>query len=338
MVNGLLVAASTKAIEELLGEAGIPYLIDANDAYEDYGMIWAGTPEKRKEAELKKARPAFRRIFSKEPYIYQTKGEPLAIRFNDKDTRDRKESFAEILLEREDLDWRIAISIKNDAKVLATMPVADRDIATYMNNIVNVYNEIDDFGERIFGIPCSNDYFDDMNAILEKISAHDRDTWRELLRDDDFVYDSMITPMLQAIGRELPRIFWDHPGAPKLLIDYFYGKIDYYYINPIEEVGVTRIGAVNSRRGLGRIPGSPNLHTPNVIFPAELLDVRFANGRYGELSRDTIQFTFDGGWAICITILVGEDRDYEDGRNFVLDVYLPVTPFGSYRDQVKWDR
>ena len=333
MINSLLVAASLKSIEEILDDRGIPYKLEENSAYKGYKELWERSEEK--DFVLRQARPAIKRIFSKEPYVFKSDGDPLYIRFNDAKRRLKKDSFGEILLERADKDWRISLSVKSDAKVLATMPVADRDMDVFMNRVMNAFNEIDDFGDRIFGIPCSQQYFLDMNAILSRFEPYDKQRWSELRRDDPFVYSTLITPMLKAIGDEIPRICKDHPEAPQRLIDYFYGKIDYYYINPIDEVQVTRIGAVNSRRGLGRIPNNTNLFTPQVKFPTQLLDVRFANGRYGELSQDTIQFSFDGGWSVCLTIVPGSDE--ADERSFALNVYLPVTPFGSYRDQVDWE-
>ena len=333
MINSLLVAASLASIEEILKERGVPYELEDGEAYRGYVKVWEESDQK--DAMIRKARPAIRRIASKEPYLFLDDGDPLMIRFNDNNRR-MEDSFAEMLFERADKDWRIALSVKSDAEMTATMPVADResDSDNFMKQMV-VYNEIDDWGFRIFGNPCSVEYFDDMNEILARVDSADLNAWRDRLNDDSFVYDAMITPMLRAMGREMPRICKNHPEAPQQLIDYFYRKIDYYYIDPIDEVGVTRIGAVNSHKMLGRIPGNDNLYTPSVEFPTQLLDVRLPSGKYGELSRDTIQFTFDGGWAVRIHIFV-EDTP-EHGRLFGLKVYLPVTPFGSYRDQVEWE-
>jgi hypothetical protein len=61
-----------------------------------------------------------------------------------------------------------------------------------------------------------------------------------------------------------------------------------------------------------------------------------ATGKYGEISRDTLQLTFDGGWAVCIRLSM--DEKHIEDRNFLMNVYLPVTPFGSYRDQVPWEK
>lgn len=333
MINDLFVAACVKGTEERLKAAGIPYEIEENDAYRGYMSAWENSDSQ--DELMRQVRPALAKFAQLEPYLHETDGDPLLIRFNGPDRDLDKDSFAEVLLERKDLDWAIGVSIKNDAKVLTDMRIADRNIDIYMNKTVNEVNEIEDFGDSIFGVPCSNEYFDEVTEIMQRIQAHDSEEWAKKLLDDEFVYDMVITPMLRAFAREIPRICKDHPEAPMHFFDYFYGKYDYYFLNPIDELGLTRMGAVNPRGGLGRIPGNDN-HLVNVVAkPTELLDVRFTTGSHGEISKDTIQLTFDGGWAMCFTILVA--RTKEHGRSFNLGVYMPVTPFGSFRDQVKWD-
>jgi hypothetical protein len=82
------------------------------------------------------------------------------------------------------------------------------------------------------------------------------------------------------------------------------------------------------------MPDNTNLLTPKTGFPKELLEVRFATGKYGEVSGDTLQLNFDGGWALCVTMQPVYDTYGEFG--FDVQAYVPVTPFGSYRDQVDW--
>ena len=333
MINNLLVAACVKGTEERLKAAGIPYVIEENDAYRNYMSIW--NRSKKKEELMKKVRPALARFADLEPYLHETAGEPLCIRFNGPERDLDKDSFAEVLLERKDLDWAIGVSIKNDARVLTDMRIADRSMGSYMNHETGAFNEIEDFGDKIFGVPCSNEYFDDVNAIMQNVLAYDRETWRKQLEDEDFIYDNVITPMLKAFAHEIPRICEGHPEAPMHFFDYFYGKYDYYFLNPIDKLRVTRMGAVNARGGLGRIPGTNNHFTNVVEKPTQLLDVRFATGPNGEVSKDTIQMSFDGGWVMCFTIRIAYSQKH--GRSFNLGVYMPVTPFGSFRDQVKWD-
>ena len=334
MINSLLVAASLKSVEAILQDNNIPYEIYNDEESVKYRDLWEKADADQKALKMRQARPAIERVLQKEPYVFKKGGDPLVIKFND-ETRQMKDSFGEMLLERADLDWHIAFSLKNNARIIASTAVADRQDAEYEDHAVNVYNVIDDFGDRIFGVPCSNDYFQEMNAILEQISHNDRDAWIELFKDDEFIYSKMITPMLAAIAREIPRICEDHPEAPEKLLDFFYSKYDYYFFNPIDELEVTRIGAINVHHGLGRIPNNKHHYTPTVDFPTQLLDVRFATGPHGEISKDTIQLSFDGGWAVCLTVLRNQNEKY--GRFFALSAYLPVTPFGSYRDQVAWD-
>ena len=334
MINYLLVSASLKAVEDILQDNKLPYEIFKDEASDMYIEMWDKADEAQKALKMRQARPAIERILHKEPFFFKKGSEPLVIKFNDA-SRKMKDSFGEMLLERADQDWHIAFSIKNDARIIASAAVADRQDAEYEDHAVNVYNVIDDFGDRIFGVPCSNEYFQDMNSILEQISHNGREVWAERLKDDDFAYTHLITPMLSAISREIPRICKDHPEAPKKLLDFFYSKYDYYFFNPIDELEVTRIGAINVHHGLGRIPNNKNHYTATVDFPTQLLDVRFATGPHGEISKDTIQLSFDGGWAVCLTVIRNEDEKY--GRFFAINAYLPVTPFGSYRDQVAWE-
>ncbi|MBQ6389649.1 MAG: HaeIII family restriction endonuclease [Mogibacterium sp.] len=334
MINYLLVAATYKSFEEFFAEHDIPCELEKNEAYTQYKEVWQQTDRQGQDIALRQAKPAVERILSKELYVMEKSGDPIRIRFNgDKRNLDH-DSFAELLIQRKDLDWAIGISVKKDAKVLTDMRVADRNMDMYLNHTDNVVNEIEDFGDRIFGVPCSNEYFDDVNKIMERIHAYDREQWVKLLLDDKFIYENVITPMLMAYARELPKLLESHPEAPMHFFDYFYGRYDYYYFNPIDELAVTRIGAVNPRGGLGRIPGTDNHFTNVVVKPSKLLDVRFATGKYGELSKDTIQLSFDGGWVMCFNIHVTNSEKH--GRSFNLGVYMPVTPFGSYRDQVDW--
>ena len=333
MINKILVEACVKAFKAIFERENVPYFIRDDEEAQYFYNLWEETDEE-KELAYRQAAPAIERIVSHEPYIFETGGEPLCIRLNYLDRKLERDSFGEILLERPDLDWRFSISVKNDARILSALPVADRELDMDKDVIKNSFNGIDDFGDRVFGVPCSNEYFDDVNDILLNIAPRDSENWAELIKDEKFIYGSLITPMLQAFSREFPRIFKFHPEAAQKLYDYFYGTIDYYFIKPIEELEVTRIGCVNAHGGLGRMPNNTNLMTPKTGFPSELLEVRFATGKYGEVSRDTLQLNFDGGWALCLTMKPVYDTYGEFG--FDVQVYIPVTPFGSYRDQVDW--
>ena len=75
MINNLLVAACVKGTEERLKAAGIPYVIEENDAYRNYMSIW--NRSKKKEELMKQVRPALARFSELEPYLHETAGEPL---------------------------------------------------------------------------------------------------------------------------------------------------------------------------------------------------------------------------------------------------------------------
>lgn len=335
MINSLLVIGTALAFEEVLNDHNTPYELVDDEESREFRKVWESADDKDKKLVHRQALPAVKRIAEHEPYLFEDNGNPLRIRFNYLTRKLHEDSFGELLLERPDIDWNISISIKNDARIIAALPVADRTRNTRDGRVINIFNEIDDFGDRIFNVPCTNDYFNDVNEVLLTFEPLKTEEWMEMIKDEDFLYGKLVSPMLKAIGNEISRIVKYHPEAPQKLIDYFYGKYDYYFFNPIEELEVTRIGAVNCHGQLGRIPDSHHYYTPRVKYPSELLEVRFATGKSGEILRDTIKFAFDGGWELCMTLHIEED--HIDDRNFSLNVYLPATPYGSYRDQVKWD-
>ena len=119
MINTLLVAASLRSLEAILQDNEIPYEIYKDEASDMYQDLWEKAGAEEKALKMRQARPAIERIIHKEPYVFIKSGGPLVLKFND-ESRKMKDSFGEMLLEREDLDWRIALSIKNDARIIAS--------------------------------------------------------------------------------------------------------------------------------------------------------------------------------------------------------------------------
>ena len=69
MINTLLVAASLKALEEILQDNNIPYEIYKDEASDMYQNMWETADADEKALKMRQARPAMRRISLKEPYI-----------------------------------------------------------------------------------------------------------------------------------------------------------------------------------------------------------------------------------------------------------------------------
>jgi hypothetical protein len=135
MINNILAAATAQAIEDFLKTENIPYIFRNDEEYKYFKKVWEETDSKEMALAMRQAKPAFRRIASKEPYLFLTDGEPVAVRFNYLDRTLEKDSFGEIMLERPDLDWRISISIKSDARVITALPVADHIKKMHMETV-----------------------------------------------------------------------------------------------------------------------------------------------------------------------------------------------------------
>ena len=136
MINKILVEACVKAFKTILERENVPYVIKDDEESSYFFHLWEETDEE-KDLAYRQAAPAMERIVSHEPFIFETDGEPLVIRMNYLDRRLERDSFGEIMIERPDLDWRFAISVKNDARILSALPVADRELDMNKDRIMN---------------------------------------------------------------------------------------------------------------------------------------------------------------------------------------------------------
>ena len=117
MINKILVEACVKAFKNIFEREGVPYVIQDDEEASYFFHLWEDTDEE-KDLAYRQAAPAMERIASHEPFIFETEGEPLKIRLNYLDRKLERDSFGEIMFERPDLDWRFAISVKNDYDII----------------------------------------------------------------------------------------------------------------------------------------------------------------------------------------------------------------------------
>ena len=82
MIDTLLVGATVKAFEEILEKRGVPYETRKDEEYDIYMKAWDEAGKGEKDLALRQAAPAAERIASKEKYLFEKGGDPLAIRLN----------------------------------------------------------------------------------------------------------------------------------------------------------------------------------------------------------------------------------------------------------------
>ena len=140
------------------------------------------------QSDLKKASKApIDIIFESEPMICEDSGDVLELLIQP-DSQGEKGDVRDILLVRRDISWEVGLSLKHNHSAVKHSRLA-KDL---------------DFGEKWFGIPCSEQYWKDIGPIFKYLEEEKskRSKWRDLPDKENDVY----VPLLNAFKDELAEI------------------------------------------------------------------------------------------------------------------------------------
>ncbi|ACM61506.1 HaeIII restriction endonuclease [Caldicellulosiruptor bescii] len=159
-----------------------------------------------------------------------------------------------------------------------------------------------DFGKRWLGIPCSQNYFDEIKKVFSEIEIQMREKkcWNEIEEKEEMVY----VPLLNAFVKELIRIEKENKGLeetiPSKLLKYLLGKNDFYKVISLENTKSTMVQAFNLN-GLLNQPccdRKPEFK----IGPKLKLPTKFQNIYFKEDSKNTVHVVCDNGWTISFRL------------------------------------
>lgn len=141
-----------------------------------------------------------------------------------------------------------------------------------------------DFGQKWFGHSCSNEYFNAINPVFNRLSTlkAERKLFKNIPDKDETIY----FPILTAFKKELHKIDSENHNIPSKLIDYLIGKHDFYKI--IKENGHVSIQSFNIHGTLkwGK----------KISKPTKIIDFDFKTG-----FKNTLILILDG-WQISFRI------------------------------------
>ena len=154
-----------------------------------------------------------------------------------------------------------------------------------------------DFGERWYGIKCSDDYWNDIAPIFEFINSKKEQglKWSDLENKDIDVY----VPLLNAFMNEIKRNTDKHSDLPKKLVEYLLGEFDFYKVISIDNKKITQIQTYNLR---GTLNKPSKKETPKTIIPIAKLPTRIVNIDFKPESNNTIELYMNEGWQFSFRI------------------------------------
>lgn len=206
--------------------------------------------------------------------------------------------------------WQIGISAKNNHRAVKHSRLSQRI----------------DFGKKWLGVPCSQNYFDEIKPIFDMLTdwrAKDKSKkWTSIENMHQVVY----IPILNAFRKELLRLDRENPNVvAENLVQYLIGNEDFYKV--IKGKKKVEIQAYNVHGSLN-LPFEkikPKAKIPKLKLPSRLIEIV-----YQDNSTTTLLVSLNEGWQISFRIHNASSR-VEPSLKFDINlVSAPHTLFTNH--------
>ena len=226
------------------------------------------------------AKAAVSTLFDMEPMIVEDDDDCVEL-YIQPDTQGEVGDVRDIIIVRKDIRWEIGLSIKH-------------------NHFAVKHSRLGkslDFGDRWFGVPCSQDYWDEIRPIFTYIDQEKRANkkWSELLSKAEDVY----IPLLNAFVNEINKADAENEGIPRKMVEYLLGEFDFYKVISIDNKNVTQIQTYNLR---GTLNQASKREQPKIIVPVSSLPTRIVSLAFKPGSDNTVELYMYGGWQFSFRI------------------------------------
>lgn len=259
--------------------------IEKNSCYEAAEHAWNTLSGAEKALYTLSAKSTIDTIFALEPNIIEKENDVLKL-YIQSDEHGEVADVRDIIIQREDIVWEIGLSIKHN------------HMAVKHSRLGKVL----DFGEKWYGIKCSDDYWNEVKPIFDFLDVEkSKGTYfRDLNSKEDDVY----IPLLNAFMREVKKQVENDSSIPRKLVEYLLSKYDFYKVISIDSQRITTIQSFNMY-GTLNLPSktqAPTLEVPVIDLPTSLLYIGFK-----PKSKTTVIMSFDNGWQFSFRIHNAKD-------------------------------
>ncbi|WP_426095178.1 HaeIII family restriction endonuclease [Flavobacterium sp. DSR2-3-3] len=228
------------------------------------------------------------------------------------DKRGQSGDVRDVLAIRSLQKWEIGISAKNNHRAVKHPRLS---------------NKID-FGKEWLGIPCSIDYFNEINPIFDNL-ARLRTASKATQKWDTLgdYHISVYVPILDSFKKELLRLDEENSGiVAEQLLQYLIGRQDFYKV--IKGKNKVDIQAYN-------LHGTLNLPFENIKPKYKIQKLKLPNRLievvYQDNSKTTLLVTLNEGWQISFRIHNASSR-IEPSLKF--DINLVSAPHSLFSNQL----
>lgn len=283
-----------------------------NSSLEANKRAWTDMDSDMQELFEISANSAVDTILKLEPRMSEDDGDELLLEFQ-KDGAGTRGDVRDIVIKRTNIKWEVGLSIKHNHEAVKHSRLS---------------HELD-FGKEWFGIPCTAQYWTDVNPIFDRLKAekNKEKKWSELSDKEEGVY----IPLLKAFMDEINRAYKVNVSVPEKMVEYLIGTNDYYKVVSHDKKRMTLIHTFNMHDTLnkpGKIKASAD-KVPIVKLPTELIAIKFKEG-----SNNTVEMYLNNGWQLSFRIHNASTK-VEPSLKF--DVQFIGMPISILNIECKWN-
>lgn len=266
-------------LNQALNEFGETKIIK-NSGLESNRRDWQKISYEQQEIYKISVLSTIKTIFELEPRMLELENDELTLEFQ-KDDSGIKGDVRDIVIRRKNLDWEIGLSIKHNHNAVKHSRLSYKI----------------DFGSEWFDKSCSDDYWNEVTPIFDRLKALKSKCvrWSDIDNKDESVY----IPLLQAFMNEIIKSYRADKSIPRKMIEYLIGIKDYYKIVSHDDKQLTLIHTFNMHGTLNK-PGKrvvSAITVPKISLPTELVALKFKSN-----SKNTIEMYLNNGWQLSFRI------------------------------------
>lgn len=273
---------------------------------------WNSVSQDKRNLFTISANAAVDSLLELEPRMEEDDGNILLIEFQKDDAGERGD-VRDIIIKRDNIKWEIGLSIKHN-----------HDAVKHSRLSHGL-----DFGKVWYGIPCSDQYWNDVTPIFNMLNREKiRGTkWSDLADK----YEDIYVPLLQAFLDEVNRVYDNDQNVVIRMFEYLVGIKDYHKIISNDSRKVTLIHTFNLHGTLNK-PSKVKISAFSVKV-AELPTAIIAT-RFKPESKTTVEIYMDNGWAFSFRI---HSASTIVQSSLKFDVQFISTPISVLNIECKWN-
>ena len=253
---------------------------EKNSSFEAAVRAWKSTDENYQETVMKAAKAMSEKLAALEPIMVENDDETIVLKIQ-KDEEGEKGDVRDILIIRGDSGWEIGLSVKH-------------------NHFAVKHSRLSpsiDFGQKWYGIPCSQNYWNSIAPIFDylKEQKRQRTNWSDLPDKEGDVY----VPLLNAFIEEVKSANMVDSSFPRRMVEYLLGEYDFYKVISLDAKRTTNIQPFNLRGTLNQDSRTkkPDISIPTAELPDELVAIKFKKN-----STNTVELYLNNGWQFSFRI------------------------------------